>query len=135
MVYTKVATTIQQQIDQLRQRGLSITDDQQAAHFLANISYYRLEGYWWPMQSDRVNHIFKPNSRFVDVIALYNFDRELRLLIFDIIERIEVAFRTKMIYHLSHSMDPWWFGNSANFKNAVDHTNSLILIDRERPTI
>ena len=54
------------------------------------------------MQSDKANHIFKPGSRFEDVLALYNFDRKLRLLLFDVLERIEIALRTKLIYHLSH---------------------------------
>jgi abortive infection bacteriophage resistance protein len=43
------------------------------------------------MQSDKVNHLFKPNSKFKDAIALYNFDRELRILLFDVIERIEIS--------------------------------------------
>jgi abortive infection bacteriophage resistance protein len=42
------------------------------------------------MQADKVNHTFKPGSRFENVIALNNFDRELRILLFDVIERIEV---------------------------------------------
>ncbi len=131
MICNKVSTTIQQQIAQLQARGLTITNVEQARHFLSNISYYRLEGYWWPMQSDKVNHVFKPNSRFEDVIALYNFDRELRLLSFDVIERIEIGFRAKLIYHLSHELTPWWFEDVDNFKNAVDHTESLLHIDRE----
>ncbi len=131
MIYNKAATTIQDQITRLQQRGLEIKDQAMATHFLSNISYYRLEGYWWPMQSDKVNHIFKPNSRFEDVISLYNFDRELRLLVFDVIERIEIGFRTKVIYHLSHGLTPWWFEDAANFKNTVAHAQSLILIDRE----
>ena len=93
MICKKVATTIQEQIVQLQARGLAIADVRRAEHFLSNISYYRLEGYWWPMQSDKQDHVFKPNSRFEDVIALYNFDRELRLLVFDVIERIEIGFR------------------------------------------
>ena len=91
-MYTKPVTTIPQQIQQLKDRGLQIADEPAAAHFLSNISYYRLAGYWWPMQSDKVNHIFKPNSKFEDVIALYNFDRELRILLFDVIERIAGSF-------------------------------------------
>ena len=131
MICNKKATTIHEQIVQLQARGLTITDENQAAHFLSNISYYRLEGYWWPMQSDKTNHGFKPNSRFEDVIALYNFDRELRLLVFDVIERIEIGFRSKVIYSLSHDIDPWWFEDPANFKDAVAHAKSLILIDNE----
>ena len=131
MIYKKIATTIEYQITQLKLRGLQIKDDKMAEHFLSNISYYRLEGYWWPMQSDKVRHTFKPNSRFEDVIALYNFDRELRLLIFDVIERIEVGFRSRVIYHLSHELTPWWFEDPNNFKDAVAHVQSLTLIDRE----
>lgn len=127
MIYNKPATTIQA----LRQRGLIINDVNQAEHFLRNISYYRLEGYWWPMQSDKVNHLFKPNNSFDDVIQLYNFDRELRLLVFDVIERIEIGLRTRLIYHPSHEAGPWWFEDAANFKNPVTHTDALLSIDRE----
>ncbi|MCE9537792.1 MAG: Abi family protein, partial [Bacteroidetes bacterium] len=52
---------------------------------LQNVSYYRLAGYWWPMQWDKTNHTFKPNSTFENIIAIYNFDWELRLLLFDVI--------------------------------------------------
>jgi abortive infection bacteriophage resistance protein len=83
------------------------------------------------MQADKLNHIFKPNSTFENVIAIYNFDRELRILVFDAIERIEIAFRTKLIYHLSRDISPWWFEDSSNFRNAVEHTETLIAIDRE----
>ncbi|MCX6064656.1 MAG: tetratricopeptide repeat protein, partial [Chloroflexi bacterium] len=38
---------------------------------------------------DKINHIFKENSKFKDVIALYQFDGELKILLFDIIEKIE----------------------------------------------
>ena len=60
-----------------------------------------MKGYWWDMQNDRINQTFYPNSRFETVIERYNFDRHLRLILFDAIERIEIALRTKMIYHLS----------------------------------
>ncbi len=96
MFYTKAATSIAQQMDQLQSRGLQIENKDEAGHCLLNMGYYRLAGYWWPMQADKVAHIFKPNSRFEDVIALYNFDRELRLLLFEVIEKIEIALRTRL---------------------------------------
>lgn len=131
MNYNKPSITIAQQIVQLKSRGLIISDDSTAAHFLQNISYYRLAGYWWPMQADKSLHAFKPNSTFENVIAIYNFDRELRLLLFDVIERIEIAFRTKLIYHLSHEISPWWFEDANHFKNPVEHTETILSIDRE----
>jgi abortive infection bacteriophage resistance protein len=57
------------------------------------------------MQAVKVNHVFKPNSRFEDVVAQYNFDSELRLLVFNAIERIEITLRSCMINHRSHEVD------------------------------
>lgn len=131
MKYNKPVFDIKQQVAQLKKRGLIIADETAAEYLLRNISYYRLAGYWWPMQADKALHTFKPNSTFENIIAIYNFDRELRILLFDVIERIEIGFRTKLIYHLSHEISPWWFENAAHFKNAVEHTETLLAIDRE----
>nr|WP_262901954.1 Abi family protein [Pinibacter aurantiacus] len=98
---------------------------------MQNISYYRLSGYWWSMQSNKVSHVFKPNSTFENIIAIYDFDRQLRFLLFDVIERIEIGFRTKLIYNLSHEASPWWFEDGSLFKNHVEHADTLILIDKE----
>jgi abortive infection bacteriophage resistance protein len=83
------------------------------------------------MQADKVKHDFKPNSTFENVIAIYNFDRELRIFLFDVIERIEVGFRTKLIYHMSHEVSPWWFEDASIFKNQIEHTETLLKIDIE----
>jgi abortive infection bacteriophage resistance protein len=131
MKYSKTAISFDKQIEQLEVRGLIIPDKLIAVNYLQSISYYRLAGYWWPMQADKQQHLFKPGSTFENVLAIYNFDRELRLLIFDAIERIEIAFRTKLIYYLSHEISPWWFEDSVNFRNAVEHTETLLAIDRE----
>lgn len=131
MLYNKQSITLQQQIQQLKTRGLGITDEVAAEHYLKNISYYRLAGYWWPMQSDKVNHVFKPQSRFEDVIALYCFDSDLRLLVFKAIERIEIGLRTRLINHLSEEIDPWWFENQTIFIKQLAFESNLKSLDRE----
>jgi abortive infection bacteriophage resistance protein len=91
-------------------------NETQAAELLKNISYYRLKGYWWDMQTDYTLHTLKPNTYFEDIVERYNFDRHLRLILFDAIERIEIALRTKMIYHLSISYGGLWYLNPALFE-------------------
>jgi len=91
-------------------------DEGSAPHFLENISYYRLKGYWWDAQSDFTNHIFNAGTYFEDIIKRYNFDRHLRLILFDAIERIEVALRTKMIYHLSMAYGSLWYMDADLFE-------------------
>ncbi len=130
-MFSKKAFTIQEQIIQLQERGLHIPNPALAERYLANISYYRLGEYWYVMQHNKENHIFKPNSRFVDVIALYNFDAELRILLFDVIEKIEISLRTKLIYHLSHEIDPWWFCNSEIFNDRLQFSRTLAKIEEE----
>jgi len=131
MIYGKPAVTIADQVGILQARGLTITDPVEAARSLDTISYYRLAGYWWPMQADKVNHVFKLGSRFDTVINLYNFDRELRLLVFDIIERIEISLRTRLIYIFSLAHSPWWFEDHALFNNAGQHNQNLLRINDE----
>ena len=91
-------------------------DEQSAHHFLENISYYRLKGYWWDMQSDFTQHTLKPNTYFEEILDRYTFDRRLRLILFDAIERIEIALLTKMIYHLSMAYGGLWYLNPNLFE-------------------
>lgn len=131
MIYVKRAITVEEQIKQLKQRGLIIENESIASKYLLEVGYYRLAGYWWSMQTDKVNHIFKPKSSFKDVVALYNFDSELRILLFSALERIEVSLRTKLIYYLSHEFDPWWFQNELLFRNKESFNTTLKKISIE----
>jgi abortive infection bacteriophage resistance protein len=131
LMFLKKAFSLEEQIQQLTERGLEIREEDRAFHFLSNISYYRLAGYWWPMQLDKQKHIFKANSRFSDVISLYNFDRELRILLFNAIERIEIALRTKLVYHLSHEFDPWWFQKMDIFQDPRELIKTLSSLSEE----
>lgn len=130
-MFEKKAFTLEEQVAQLQARGLQIKHPRIAEKYLINISYYRLGEYWYVMQSDKENHIFKPNSKFTDVIALYNFDAELRLLLFDVIEKIEISLRIKMIYYLSHEIDPWWFQNFELFDNCKELVKTLSSLEGE----
>ena len=130
-MYSKPAFTIDQQIERIKERGLQIANEKLAKRYLSHISYYRLGEYWYAMQSDKEQHIFKPNSKFEDVVALYNFDAELRLLLFDVIEKIEISLRTKLIYHLSIEIDPWWFQNHDLFVDTMAHTKTLAGLEEE----
>lgn len=127
----KPAFTIAQQLQQLKDRGMLFRNEEEATHFLSTISYYRLKGYWWDMQEDRILHSFLPDIYFETVIERYNFDRHLRLILFDAIERIEIALRTKMIYHMSLSYGALWYLDTTLFNDLEKHTSCLEGIWRE----
>lgn len=127
----KIPLTIADQVALLQQRDMKFKDITSAPHFLRNISYYRLKGYWWEMQDDKVNHHFSPNSYFEDVIDLYNFDRHFRLIVFNAIERIEIALRTKLIYHLSLAYGAEWYTDQSFFRDKSKHASFLSKIQIE----
>jgi len=130
-MFTKQAITIEEQIALLQERGLQFDNLKIVERYLQNISYYRLGEYWYVMQEDKEKHIFKPNSHFKDVLALYNFDAELRILLFDVIEKIEISLRTKLIYHLSLEYDPWWFQNFNLFIDSMALVKTLSSLEEE----
>lgn len=100
--FTKPATTNAQQVALLQRRGMLIADAATAVFYLQHLNYYRLGAYWLPFEADHATHRFRPGTRFEDVLNLYIFDRELRLLVLDAIERVEVSVRTQWAYQLAH---------------------------------
>lgn len=109
--YKKPAISFKEQLERLKERGLIIEDDNRTLHYLSNINYYRLSAYWYPFIQDKEKEIFKTDSYFQNVLDIYNFDRELRLIFYDAIERIEISIRTQFTYKLSHRYNPFWIEN------------------------
>lgn len=116
--FSKPFLTLDEQFAQLKSRGMKFHDEKEAKHYLEHLNYYRLGGYWLPFESNHETHTFKENVYFEDVLNLYIFDRELRLLILDIIERIEVSIRSKFAHHLANS-----FGSHAHLMPELFHSS------------
>lgn len=113
-VYNKTPLSFADQIALLKKRGLIINNEPKALSYLQEINYYRLSAYFLPYQSAK--DVFEPHITFEQIINTYTFDRELRLLVFDCIERVEVAIRTQLIYTMAlHYNDSHWQDNQNHF--------------------
>ncbi|MFS4483439.1 Abi family protein [Hyunsoonleella sp. 2307UL5-6] len=125
-IYNKPPLTYQEQLDRLKKRGLIVKNEAKAIHLLENLSYYRISGYLYPMLKDnKEDHEFKEGSTFENAFQMYRFDRELKQLISGDIEKIEVSFRAKLTYVLSHKYDAFWYTYEGLFKNKDVHLKSL----------
>jgi len=100
--YNKPPKTYQEQLNLLVSRGMKVDNPNRALHYLSHLNYYRLAAYWLPFEADHATHRFKPGTSFDQVLESYLFDKQLRLLIMDAIERFEVSLRAKWAYHLAH---------------------------------
>lgn len=129
--YSKKALSATDQVNLLKSRGLVITNESSAANILKHINYYRLSAYIYPFLIDKETHIFKENVTFQNIIDIYNFDRELRLLFLDAIERIEVSVRTNIIYIMSIKYDPFWLSNKNYFYNQTKYDSHIEKLKEE----
>ena len=135
--FTKPPRSFSDQVQILQSHGLGIPDPAKAEFYLSQLNYYRLAAYCLPFEQNHATHQVRPGTSFDDVLNLYIFDRELRLLLMDAIERVEVSLRTQMAYHLSHRHNsahphlvPAIFQNTGryqagltNLKNEVNKSN------------
>lgn len=119
-----------QQLALLKQRGLVIDDEAKALGYLKSIGYYRLSGYLYAFRQIDPHHTknrldyFVADSRFEDVRQLYMFDKKLRQLALDALERIEIALRVNITYSLGH-YSPTAHKNPAYFDAKFDHQSWL----------
>lgn len=112
----KSATTIDHQINLLKSRGLTVHDGEKAREILLDIGYYRLGFYLFPFEKTypelrNRSHEYIKGASLEDAVKLYYFDFDLRLMLMRYLNRIEIAFRTSIIYYLSnkYSSNPVWF--------------------------
>ena len=117
----------------LQSRGLAIADAAKAKRYLEFIGYYRLSAYMYPLlKMPKEQHQYKPNTSFDQVMMLYRFDKKLRLLIFNEIEKIEVAVRSAIV-NIGSEMtnNPFWMTDSNSFVDATKYRHTMDLIDAE----
>lgn len=133
--YTKPSISVSDQVDQLRDRGMVINDKEIAESHIKHIGYYRLSGYWFPYKSRDIRKTksnFIENTSFDKIIDHYIFDRKLRLITLDAIERIEVAFRAVISDTMSEKEGPHWYLDINMFSySQSEHEELKTLIKRE----
>tara|TARA_R110002012_G_scaffold276025_5_gene462850 strand:+ start:11087 stop:11986 length:900 start_codon:yes stop_codon:yes gene_type:complete len=115
--YTKKPFTVDQHIELLRARKLIIDDEERAKKYLANIGYFRLSGYMYHLQSVDGEHNFKEGIKFGDIILHYQFDKKLRSLFLEYLERIEIALRARLTDRYSNSHGFYWYTDKSLFED------------------
>lgn len=134
-LYNKPALSFDEQLQKLEAHGMVIGDRASALKHLSTISYYRLSGYWYPFRQrdgqGKVTSQFNEGISFEQVLELYEFDRQLRSLVLDAIERVEVAIRTQITYHMAHTYGAFAHTDHRNFHPGFDHASWLSKLEYE----
>jgi abortive infection bacteriophage resistance protein len=112
--FNKKSLSAQEQLELLIKRGLIVTDKSSAIKTLQLTGYYRLSAYMRNFQTGD-EHKFKPNTTFQIIVDLYNFDKRLRSICFDSIEKIEIAYRAAISNVMCKKYDSHWFYDKSAF--------------------
>ena len=122
----------------LESRGMDIADSQRVERKLSQIGYYRLSGFWYPCReiefdaagdavmtgvngTPKRKDTFLPGTSFENAFALYLYDKKLRELMLNAIERIEVHIRS-LIAHEVGRYNPLAY-TDVNFINGRNARN------------
>ena len=125
--FTKSFTSSEDLVTLLCSRGFQIEDHEKAEQYLENIGYYRLSAYMSPLlQIPKTEHRYKPGATFKQVMMLYRFDKKLRLLMFNEIEKIEIAIRRAVIQiPADMTGDPFWLTTPSYFLDSSKFNETM----------
>jgi abortive infection bacteriophage resistance protein len=126
----KPPTTYEQQIEKLCARGCQVTDISICAKILSRINYYRLSAYFLPFKD--ANGKYAQDTDFNNVYQIYEFDRNLRNILFAAIEEVEIYLRANFAYHHAHKYGALGYMDAANYNKKHRHDTFLKLLDVEK---
>lgn len=131
MKFQKPPISVLQQVAKLQSRGLQVDNPAEAEHYLRFIGYYRLSAYALPLQlHQNPTKPFKPGVSFQDILNIYRFDRELRLLTMDAIERVEVAIRSVIVNEMCLRHGSHWLMDATHFNPTARNFKHHLLLDK-----
>ena len=108
-------------------------DEQKVENYLMNIGYHRLSAYIYPFyKSPKDDMVLKDGTTFKQAQTLYLFDKKLRILLFNEIEKIEIAIRSILANIGCQELgDKYWITRPEYFANADKFNQTLAVIEKE----
>lgn len=110
--------TYNKQLRILRSRGVKITNGSKAKRILENENYYNvINGYKSPFLLKAESELYKSNTDFREINALYEFDRNIRIIYLKYLLKIENNFKSIIAYNFSEKYGYDNYLKIENFEN------------------
>ena len=97
----KIFKTLDEQIDILKGKGLVIDDMEYVKDILLHENYFFISGYRHLLLKSNSDRHFLPNTNFRELYAIFNFDRQIRNIMFKNLMIIENNIKSIFSYVLS----------------------------------
>jgi abortive infection bacteriophage resistance protein len=138
--FDKKSKTSEELIQELKDKGMIIKDEDFAKEILSKVSYYRLSGYWFKYQNKWINrnavyssqqekeekeNKFAKEIIFENIANIYKFDSKLRSLCFDALEKIEISISSVICDYMCQKYGAYWFLDKNNIKTYIKKGNVI----------
>lgn len=122
--------TIDEQVENLKNIGLIVDDEEYAKKILNDISYFRLiKAYSLNLKSK--NGCYNKQTTFKEIVDLYLFNSNFRQLIFPEIEKVEINVRCRLANFFAEQYGVLGYLQAENFSNENYHAQFLEDIKEE----
>lgn len=122
--------TIDEQVENLKNNGLIVDDEEYAKRILNDVSYFRLvKAYSLNLKPKNGNYDNK--TTFREIVDLYLFNANLRQIIFPEIEKIEVNVRCRIANYFSEQYGVLGYLETKNFVDDVYYKEFMEDIEQE----
>ncbi|RHV81001.1 Abi family protein [Clostridium sp. OF10-22XD] len=122
--------TIDEQVENLKNIGLIVDDEEYAKKILNDISYFRLiKAYSLNLKSK--NGCYNKQTAFKEIVDLYLFNSNFRQLIFPEIEKVEINVRCRLANFFAEQYGVLGYLQAENFSNENYHAQFLEDIKEE----
>ncbi len=101
--FMKKFKTIDEQITILKRKNIVFDNELEARAVLLNNNYYNIINGYKDLFLNPSKKTFKSKTKFEEIYALYDFDRQIRGIFLEYILKIENILRSLIAYHFSQS--------------------------------
>lgn len=136
----KQAASYQEQVKNLKSKGLIIEDKEDCIDFLKHTNYYRFSSYCESFRYEGKGR-FIEGTTFNQIRNIYMFDQKLRAWLFEVVEEIEFALRTQISYYHGTKYGADGYLNPNNFNRQHDgrsfyhHLRTVIRENKDSPVV
>lgn len=131
-MYNKIHKTTVELIEILEKRGMKINDKNLAKQRLEHINYYKIKEFSNPFyKRNENNEYYYENISFEQVMFRFYEDKNLRIYLLHVIEKIELSFKTKIAYVLGEKYGAFGYLQFKTWCDKQKYSREIIEVEEE----
>lgn len=125
--------TIKEQVELLKKRGMKIENQEKAEEVLSFINYYKIKEFTLSFY-DKEKEMYTKNISFDEILTKFYENKNLRMDLLRLTEKIELSLKTKISYILGEKLGALGYLKFNNWCNK-EKFDKFFLIEKEKEVL